>query len=240
MSRFILLVMVISVMMESASIGSPTVFISIDSGAFFSNPNHSNDINLKDALGNIYSAKSGWQYDGNVILGFGLRTFDRHDFALNTGIRFIPNISMSGNGDVVQLRLPQFRNLAYTYEITNNFLFLDNTMTWTKHRIQPGIILGLGRAVNSALNYHETPLTSHAASSLGYFQDSKHAQFAYEVGAVLDYSMNEVVIECAYRYLNAGGAQLGLSPLQNTQEHLHTGILQYQAISIGVRVNHAL
>ena len=105
--------------------------------------------------------------------------------------------------------------------------------------IIPGFIVGLGRASNTTSNYYEVPLNNHAASSLDYFSKNTEAQLAYEVGAVLDYSFNDLILECAYRYIDAGHGWLGLSSLQNTNDQLSTGPLHYHAISIGVRLHHA-
>ena len=79
------------------------------------------------------------------------------------------------------------------------------------------------------------PLNNHSFSSLDHFRNNSLIQFAYELGAVLDYPVKDVVFEIAYRYLNTGHGELGLSSLQNTTQHLTTGSLYYHAISLGVR-----
>lgn len=77
--------------------------------------------------------------------------------------------------------------------------------------------------------------------SLDHFTADSQLQFAYEVGVVLDYTYNSfLTLECAYRYLNAGHGQLGLSPLQHTSDHLSTGLIDYQTLSIGVRLYHEI
>ncbi len=224
----------------SASMASTTAFISLDAVALFSDPGHTQEVNLLNTLGNTYISKKQWQSDGSVMLGLGLRAYQRDSLNVNTSLRYLPGINMPSHGEVLQLKSPRFRNLAYTYDIASNLLLVDNIVTWTKHHLQPGLIIGVGRAANTTRNYHERSLNNHAAPALDHFSGNTMVQFAFEVGAVLDYSFNDVIIECAYRYIDAGRGQLGLSPLQNTSDHLSTGSLRYHAISLGVRFEHAL
>ena len=232
-------VFLIVFMTSSVVMASTTAFISLDGMALFSDPTHSQDVNLLNGLGNTYEAKHQWQGSGSLMLGIGIRAYQGDAFDVNTSLRFLPLGTTTGKGDVLQLYSPRFRNLAYYYNITSNLLLVDNTVTWTAHRLQPGFIVGLGRASNTTSNYYEVPLNNHAASSLDSFSKNTEAQLAYEVGAVLDYSFNDMIIECGYRYINAGCGRLGLSSLQNTKDQLSTGPLHYHAISIGVRLHHA-
>jgi opacity protein-like surface antigen len=228
-----------ALMTLNVSMASKTVFISLDGMALFSDPAHSQDVNLLNALGNTFEAKHHWQASGSLMLGIGMRSYKGDTFDVNTSLRFLPKVTTISQGDVLQLYSPRFRNLAYNYDITSNLLLVDNIVTWTAHRLQPGFIVGIGRASNTTSNYNEVPLTSHAAPSLDNFSKNKEAQLAYEAGAVLDYSFSNVILECAYRYLDAGRGRLGLSPLQNTRDQLSTGPLHYHAISIGIRLHHA-
>ena len=214
---------------------STTTFISLDGVALLADPAHTQALNLIDTLGNTYIAKHQWQSDKSLIVGVGFRSYKRDELDVNTSLRLLPFIKMQSQGDVLQLNSPRFRNLAYTYDINSRLLFVDNIVRWTKHRLRPGLIVGLGGASNTASHYHETPLSAHATPSLDHFTGQTQLQLAYELGAVLDYAFQDVIIECAYRYIDAGQGQLGLSPLQNTQMHLLTGPLRYHAISLGVR-----
>ena len=231
LSRIIFLIIILI----TSSIKASTLFIAVDGVAVVADPAHTQDVALMSTLGNTYIASSQWQQDESMMLGLGLRTYQREGLNVNTSLRFLPMINMVGRGDVLQLRSPQFHNLAYTYDITSHLLLVENMITWTRHRVQPGLIVGLGRASNTASNYHETSLFNHASSGLVLFSDNTKAQFAVEWGAVLDFPFKGVIIECAYRYIDAGQGQLGLSSLQNTSEHLSTGSLHYHAVSLGVR-----
>ncbi|MCH9689295.1 MAG: hypothetical protein K0U24_03940 [Gammaproteobacteria bacterium] len=85
--------------------------------------------------------------------------------------------------------------------------------------------------------YQAAPLYNHATSALQTFTDKKTGQFAYEVGAGLDYFiLKPAVIELAYRLIGAGKGYLGYSPLQNTTDRLSTGNIYYHTISLGIRL----
>lgn len=229
----------LAAIVQSTAFAFPAVFISLDEVTLFAKPGQTQAINLLNTLGNTYVLKEQWQYDESVILGAGIKTYQQHDIEINTSVRYLPEVSMHIQGDVLQLNSELFRNLAYSYNITSSFWLADNTITWTKHRLQPGIILGVGAAINTASSYHERPLNNHSAPSFAPFSNNNSTEFAYELGAVLDYSFNQhLVFECAYRTLNARAASLGLSSLQNTNNHLSTGPLNYNAISLGVRFYH--
>ncbi len=221
--------------LQSIALASTMAFISVDEAVFFSAPAYTQSLNLINTLGNTYLANPQWHQDDSVMLGLGLQTYQRSDLNVNTSVRYIPRVSMQSQGEVLQFRSPQMNNLGYSYDVTSQLLLVDNMLTWTKYRFQPGLIIGIGRSSNNAGNYHEVPLENHAASGLNLFTDNRRVQLAFELGAALDYTFKDVIIECAYRYIDAGQGQLGLSPDQNTFEHLSTGPLHYHMISLGVR-----
>ena len=228
----------LTVLMQSTALAFPTAFISIDAATLFAQPGQTQAVTLLNTLGNTYVLKKEWQHDESVILGAGIKTFSHYDIEINTSARYLPQVAMPTRGDVLQLHAEAFRNLSYSYDITSSFWLADNIITWTKHRLQPGIILGVGAALNKASTFREKALNNHSAPSFSPFENAHNTQLAYELGAVLDYTFDEVVLECAYRYLNAGQTYLGLSALQNTNNHLSTGPLTYNAISLGVRYHH--
>jgi hypothetical protein len=228
----------LAVLMQSSAFAFPTAFISVDAATLFAEPGHTQAVALLNTLGNTYVLNDQWQHDESIILGMGITTYQHHDIEINTSARYIAQVIMPIQGDVLQLHAERFRNLTYRYDVASSFWLSDNTITWTKHRLQPGIILGVGAALNKASNYHEKALNKHSAPSFSPFANRHTTQLAYEIGAVLDYSIQAVVFECAYRYLNAGEALLGLSSLQNTENHLSTGPLHYNVISLGVRIHY--
>lgn len=226
---------ILFILLQNTSSAAKTVFVTIDALTLFADPAHTQSINLLGTLGNTYIASHLWHHDESVMLGIGLRTYQRHQMAMRTSLQFIPYAKVQSQGDILQLHSPSFRNLSYAYDITSRFLLVDHAITWTKYSLQPGVLIGAGGVSNATSNYYEIPLSNHAAPSSEYFADHAQLQLAYEVGAVLDLVFKDVSIRAAYRYLRAGTGRLGLSPLQNTSDYLTTGPIDYHALSIGVR-----
>lgn len=237
-SILISITFLLGVILQNNAIATTTALINADAVMLFANPTHTQNINLLNTLGDTYIGVQKWQHNESVMLGLGLRSYQSRVIHVNTSIQYLPNINTTAQGDILQLHSPRFHNLTYTYDISSRFLFIDNAVIWTVHRLQPGFIIGIGGASNTAQNYNETALNNHTIAALSHFSNNTQTQFAYELGAVLDYPLKNIIIQCAYRYMNAGQGQLGLSPLQNTAEHLSTGVLHYHAISLGVRFEH--
>lgn len=218
----------------------PAVFVSIDPALLFTNPGITQEINLYNGIGNTYIDQTKGIQSSTVSLGIGIRSYQSEQLQVNTSWRYVPVPSLPLQGQIWQLKSPLFNDLAYSFKVKSNLLLVDNIISWTRHRLQPGVILGLGMSTNTTGGYHEIPLTDSAAPSLQVVNGARTAQIAYELGAVLDYSMDRAVIELAYRYVNAGTGYLQPSQLQNTMDRLSTGQLNYRLVSIGIRAYYEL
>ncbi len=235
------LISVFSGLLSLSVIAETRSFFSLDAVVVFSQPGQTQDVNLWNNIGNTYSANRSWQNNVRAMLGVGVQAYASNEWQITSGLRFLPTINMSGQGDVLQLKSDNFLNFSYSYDITSHLLLWENSVTWTKHRWQPGLLVGIGGAWNTLSNYREIPLNEYAYGGQDHFSSQSQSQFLYEVGAVLDYAVDKnVMIEGAYRYIDAGNARLGVSPGQNTHDHLSTGPLHYQTISLGVRIYDAL
>lgn len=217
-----------------------SLYLSIDPAVVLARPGMTQQINLYNDLGNTYVNANRWREDASLIMGIGGRVFQNDELQINTGFRFIPVSDIPLKGQIWQLNSPLFYNLDYAYHVNSNLFFWDNIISWTRYHVQPGIILGLGVASNTTSAFREIPIFSTSMPSLQTIGGKKTNQFAYELGAVLDYSMQDVIFELAYRYINAGYGYLQPFTLQNTQDQISTGILQYHLISIGIRAYYAL
>lgn len=219
---------------------SPDIFISLDGAWLFSQPGQTQQINLFDELGNTYLAFPDTLNNNTLLVGLGVRLYQNEWMQSNLSLRYLPMTGMTVQGEVWQLNSPEFNNFNYDYTIQSDILLIENTMTWSRHRVQPGIILGVGNATNTTSAYHEVPTQNHSINLSEGFPGETSNQFTYEVGAVLDYTFPRMTLECAYRYIHAGSGHLGLSPTQDTTETLSTGPLQYHAVTLGVRIYYAL
>lgn len=213
----------------------PEIFFSIDPAFIFVRPGMTQDLKLVDNIGNTYVNKSHLQQQGSVIIGLGLRAYKNQFFQLSSSLRYLPIGETSLKGDIWQLNSPLFNDLAYQFKVKSSLWLWDNIFSFSRYPIQPGIILGLGSARNTTSQMKEIPLAVSTSPSLQNVPGTTQQQFTYEVGGVIDYAIETVNIELAYRYINAGNGVLLPFPLQNTQDQLSTGALQYQILSLGIR-----
>ncbi|MCX7116058.1 MAG: hypothetical protein NTW08_09165 [Gammaproteobacteria bacterium] len=211
------------------------LFLSIDPALLLAKPGVTQAINLYNDMGNTYVNQSGWQQQGTVVLGAGLRAYQNEQVQVNSSFRYIPVSNLSLTGDIWQLNSPLFNDLAYKFQTRSDLFLVDNIISWSRYRLQPGIILGAGVSRNTTSALIEIPLVKTSAPSLQQALGSKNTPFAYEFGAALDYTMDRCLFELAYRYINAGQGYLQPFPLQNTLDRLSTGTLQYHVISLGIR-----
>jgi hypothetical protein len=223
-------------LIQTANATLPPIFASIDAALLFSSLGLTQDVNLVGSVGNRYVATNNNKTAATAIFGLGARTYENDWLVFNTSVRYIPFPQTELNGNVWQLKSPRFNNLAYTYKLQSDVFFAENIASWARHVFQPGLILGLGRASNKAGGYQATMLNNRAASALELFGNAKRVQLAYEVGAALDYSHKEVVVELAYRFIDLGQGKLQASSLQSTQDIFSTGPIRYQVLSLGARV----
>ncbi len=216
--------------------GGPTLFLSIDPMLLFVNPGLTQDVHLNHQLGNTYIDQTGPTKKTFFSISAGLRPYHSEQLQINTGLRYIPVSSVALQGQIWQLKSPLFDDMAYHFQVKSHIFLVDNIISWTRYRLQPGVVFGLGVSANKADRFQEVPLTETAAFSLQTTKGATTTQVAYELGTVLDYSINhKSLIELAYRYIRAGTGHLQPFSLQNTTEHLSTGTLKYSVFSIGFR-----
>jgi hypothetical protein len=216
--------------------GTLPIFASVDAATFYTRLGITQHLNLFDNLGNTYLASKRWDNNTTFLVGVGARTYQSTHVHVDTSIRYLPTPYTELTGQIWQLNTSAFHNLSYAYQSKSDVLLLENAIALTRTIIQPSLIFGIGRAVNTSRDYQSIPLNNQAAPALGLFKAAKTTQLAYEVGAALDYPCQQTVIELAYRFMNAGQGYLGVAPQQNTADTLSTGQIQYHILSLGVRL----
>lgn len=220
---------------------SPTVFVSIDTARLFTHPGITQDINFNNDIGNTYVNKTNQLHNNTISLGVGLRPYKNEQLQISTGLRFVPVSPLLLQGQIWQLKSPLFDDLGYSFQVKSNVLLVENIISWTRHYLQPGVILGLGMSTNTTGGFSEIPLTDSAATSLQTVNGARSTQLAYELGAALDYTIDSgAVIALAYRYINAGSGHFQPFSLQNSADRLLTGTLKYHLVSIGIRAYYEL
>ncbi len=213
------------------------LFVSVDATTFFTQLGRTEQVNFFNGFGNTYVPSRHWDNKTTVMFGVGATTYDKNHIQFNTGVRYFSTTNMRVGGTVWQFNMPGFNNLAYNYRVKSDLVWAENAISYTRSILQPNILVGLGYASNRASQYQVTPLYSHTATPLQTFTDKTTSQLMYEVGAGIDWLvLKPAVIELAYRFIGAGKAYLGYSPIQTTTDRLSTGNIYYQTISLGIRL----
>lgn len=213
------------------------LFVSVDATTLFARLGITEQVNFMGNLANTYVPEKKWDNKTTVMFGVGATTYEKNKLLLNTGARYFSTTSFLFNGNVWQLSNPNFNNLSYRYRVKSDVILIENAISYTQHLIQPSFIVGLGYANNTASHYQVTPLYTHETPALQTFSSKSTSQFAYEVGVGLDYLLlKPAVLELAYRFVGAGKGYLGYSSIQNTTGRLSTGNINYQTISLGIRL----
>jgi opacity protein-like surface antigen len=87
-------------------------------------------------------------------------------------------------------------------------------------RLHPYVSGELGAAFNAASSYHETPLIDEAVT-IAPFSNRTQSSFAWGAGVGVDVDVNtNLRLGLGYQFVDLGKATLGLSPAQETHEHL--------------------
>ena len=217
------------------------VYLKIDPALLFTQPGLTQQLSLYNGFGNTYVNSHKWTNEGTAFFGFGVRSFSNNAWQLNTSFSYLPVRNFPDNGQIWQLNSPLFNDLAYSYQIKSDVFLIENLLTATRSRLQPGILVGLGYSANRTSGFQQLPLSNTSAPSSLIFSGTKTNQFSFEFGAVLDYACyRKLTLELAYRYLNVGKGYFESSALQDTTDTLSTGTLAYHIVSLGIRAYYDL
>jgi len=96
--------------------------IVVEAGAFNASQGNSQNISIKDLIGNQYTVSH--HYDQNMLLGIGyyFNGLNREKYNLEYGVNIFYFAPTTVEGDVIQEQM--FDNLSYRYNITNIPIYL--------------------------------------------------------------------------------------------------------------------
>ncbi|OGT41707.1 MAG: hypothetical protein A3F13_03010 [Gammaproteobacteria bacterium RIFCSPHIGHO2_12_FULL_40_19] len=161
-----------------------------------------------------------------IVLGLGAHFIN---FSEVTGVE--SPFSNAGN----------FDTLNYQFSASSTAIMAETRFVYTASSWQPYLLAGLGGAWNSLSGYSETPTdpNSGASPATHVFTDNTQGSFACEIGVGILHPIyhdrkNDIIYNLGldYRYWHLGDAQLGLSSIQTTTEHLQANNTNAQAIML--------
>jgi opacity protein-like surface antigen len=175
--------------------------MTIPNGSNYPPPENVDQYSLHQTQSTLVDIQVGyrWHRDAKWIPSYALALRYEHVF----------NPTMTGM--VTQYSDPEFRNYAYSWEISTDVVSLYSKFDFMKFKhLMLYIDLGIGLSFNQSHAYNETALPNIIARINPNYASSTNTQFAYNVGAGLDYIlMQNFLISAGYSYQSFGNFSSG-------------------------------
>lgn len=128
-------------------------------------------------------------------------------------------------GSITQYSLPEFKNYSYQWGVGADVVSLYSKFDLAKYgRVMPYVDVGLGLSFNSSVNFNETAYVGVTPRINPAFGAKTSAQFAYNVGAGLDFSLSpQLLISVGYDYQQFGNMASGQGESTWSNERLSLG-----------------
>jgi opacity protein-like surface antigen len=153
-----------------------------------------------------YSTNENATASAAVEVGYRRTEHRRFIPAYSLSLRYEHIFSNDIGGLVTQYSLPDFTNYSYKWDVSSDvFLILGkvNIVEW--HHFLPYISGGIGTALNRTSNYTETALANVTPRVSPGFQNNTNSQFAYHLGAGVDWQIQpQYIVSLGYDYEGLG------------------------------------
>lgn len=208
-----------------------TWYVSADIGAAWSDANGSMTVNNGSnfpppANVDLYSIASG---DARALLGIsaGYR-WQRNEQTLpsySLALRYQHLFTQPIKGTIDQYSLPQFNNYSYSWGIEADVISLYSKIDLMNYKnLMPYVDVGLGVSFNQSTTYQETAFVNVTPRISPAFVSHTRAQFAYNVGAGLDYQIRpQVIVSLGYEYQSFGRVSSGSGQTTWSGTYLNLG-----------------
>lgn len=162
-----------------------------------------------------------WDRDSQWLPSYSLGVIYQYFFEINTG------------GMVTQYSLPEFTNYKYHLNRSSNVVMAAAKLNLFEYAQSISLFVngGIGEAFNKTSGYREMALTGVTPRVSPGFSDHTTNQFAYMVGAGVDYKIKpQWLISVGYNYVNLGnfssaqGAQTWSSQSLNLGRYQSNGV----------------
>ena len=248
MSRYLFAMGVVAISMASNQASAGTMGVvsdywgaskkvaTVTLGPDFVSQGGSHSLTLIPPFHNTYVSNESWKTVGDFGGFLGIEHPFREWLSVQTGIAGYGNTSIPITGHVWQFGVPAFDNLTYRYQVSHGRLMFSNKFltSWNRYPgLLPYFTLELGAAFNRANHYQETPLTA-LALPMAPFSSHSQTSFSWGLGIGGDYIIREHIrVGLGYQIADLGGASLGLTPAETTNQplgvsHLWSNQLRFQ------------
>lgn len=187
-----------------------------DLDIYSANSNHASAI-LGLSLGKRYEVNRGWLTTASI------------------GVQYQYFVGNKVTGEVTQFSLPQFKNYQYQWSMASNVLTANAKLNFkASSQLSPFVTLGIG-GVKHCGGYTETASANVTPRVSPGFSSGSSLQFAYLVGAGIDYSLNQqLIFNAGYQFSQLGQAKSSDGQGSWQSEHLNFGNYYSNALVLGV------
>ena len=156
--------------------------------------------------------------------------------AFSLGAKYQYFLASQVNGEVIQYSLPQFTNYTYQWQAASNLILANAKLNFIDYRgFSPYINAGVGAVFNINEVYSETPLAGVTPRLSPDYGSNAGSQFAYILGAGIDYQLTpQFIISAEYQYSNLGNLSSSSGSNGWTSQSLNFGLNQSNAFLLGL------
>lgn len=201
----------------------------VDNGSGFDSPSNrdiysgSNVTDMSTTLG-FYTGYR-FAFDRGLLQFFSLGFQYQHFFLSKT------------SGNVAEFSLPlAFTNYSYNWQNSTNLLLANAKLNFNGYKtLLPYFNVGIGAALNQIEGYSETAYLNVTPRISPAFKKANHSNFAYILGAGLDYEFSsKVLFSIGYQYSYLGSTSLGYGVGSWSTQKLDFGSLASNAFIFGL------
>lgn len=155
--------------------------------------------------------------------------------AYSLGLRYNYLFPMNAGRQVAQYNLPSFTNYNYNWKLSSNVFLASAKLNFFQSAgFLPYVQAGAGIAANRTGTYNETPLPGVTPRISPAFASKTKTEFAYNVGAGLDYIIRpRFILSAGYEYKNLGRFNSGNGLGDWTLQSLNLGTYQTNGLVLG-------
>lgn len=151
-------------------------------------------------------------------------------------LRYQHLFSQDIKGDILQYSLPEFTNYTYTWGMSANVISLYSKIDIAQYKqLMPYFAVGLGASFNNATTYQETALNGVTPRISPAFASQTQTQFAYNVGAGVDWLLApKWIVSVGYDYQSFGNLSSGPGESTWSATQLNLGRVATNTATIGI------
>lgn len=201
----------------------------INNGSGFSRPFDHDIYSTSNPNQGIFGVMAGrrWQRDNQWFPSYSLGVFYQYFFEINAG------------GVVTQYSLPEFTNYKYNLNLASNLVMAAAKLNLFEfaQKASPFINGGIGGAFNKSSGYSEVALAGVTPRVSPGFANHTTNQFAYMIGAGIDYKIKpQWIVSVGYNYVNLGNFSSGQGAQTWSNQSLNLG--RYQSSDVFASVSY--